>query len=125
MVEIGESADPLTGTYEVKLELDEAGAKMVTGFVADVDIYPTKCEPMPVVPVEALVEADGERGYVYVPNAEGTKVSKTAVTIGCLVDARVAIAHGLEDVGRVVTDGAAYLTDKAAIRIVDETPRQD
>jgi multidrug efflux system membrane fusion protein len=120
VVEIGESADPLTGTYEVELALDRAGAKLVSGFVAGVDIYPAQCEPMAVVPIEALMEADAEHGYVYVPDDEGAKVSKTAVTIGCLMDGRVAVIGGLEGVGRVVTDGAAYLTDRAAIRIVGE-----
>jgi hypothetical protein len=38
---------------------------------------------------------------------------------------RIAVRLGLEGSDRVITDGAAYLTDKAAIRIVDDAPREE
>jgi RND family efflux transporter MFP subunit len=120
VVEIGEAADPMSGAYEVELELSPGKTKLVSGFVARVDIYPAKCEPMYVVPIEALMEADGGRGYIYLPDESGRTAKKTAVTLGCLIGERVAIASGLEGADRVVTDGAAYLTDKASIRIVND-----
>jgi RND family efflux transporter MFP subunit len=122
IVEIGEAAHPLSGAYEVELALGSGGVKLVSGFVARVDIYPSMCEPMAVVPIEALMEASGEVGYVYVPDESGEAVRKTAVTLGCLLGDRVAVRSGLEEGLRVVTAGAPYLTDKAAIRIVDDAP---
>ncbi len=120
VVEIGEAADPMSGAFEIELALDDPGMKLVSGFVARVDIFPASCDPMHVVPIEALVEADGDRGYVYVPDeAAGTAV-KTRVILGCLIGERVAVQSGLEGSDRVITRGAAYLTDGAAIRIVDD-----
>jgi multidrug efflux system membrane fusion protein len=121
VVEIGKAADPLSGTYEVELALDDPGARLVSGFVAQVDIYPAMCQELFVVPIEALVEADGEKAYVYVPDESGKTARKRAVTLGCLIGEKVAIRAGLEHVQQVITEGAAYLTDKAAIRIVDDS----
>ncbi len=119
VVEIGEAADPMSGAFEIELSLDDGGMKLVSGFVARVDVFPASCEPMHIVPIEALVEADGERGYVYVPDQGGAMALKKAIVLGCLIGERVAIQSGLEGEELVVTDGAAYLTDNAAIRIVD------
>ena len=122
VVEIGGAADPLSGVYEVGLAISDEGAKLVSGFVARVDIYPSMCEPMAVIPVEALVETDAEEGYVYVPDESGAAATKLPVTLGCILGDRIAVLSGLEGADRVITDGAAYLTDRAAIRIVDDTP---
>jgi multidrug efflux system membrane fusion protein len=116
---IGEVAGPLSGAYEVELTLTASGRKLVSGFVASVDIYPARCDPMAVVPVEALMEADGENAYVYVPDQSGTTARRLAVKLGCLAGARAAVRSGLEDVDEVITEGAAYLTDGAPIRVVE------
>jgi multidrug efflux system membrane fusion protein len=116
--EIGQAADALTGTYEVKLVVEEGQYHLASGFVAAVDIHPAKCEPMHVVPVEAVMEGDGEDAYVYVPDESGRIARKTAVRVGCLAGDSVAIRSGLEGVGYVITQGAAYLTDNTPIRIV-------
>jgi RND family efflux transporter MFP subunit len=118
VVEIGGTADPMSGAFEIELALDDRGMRLVSGFVARIDIFPASCSPMHTVPIEALTEADGDRGYVYVPDGSGT-VSKKAVAIECLIGGKVAVLSGLEGEGLVVTQGAAYLADKAAIRIVD------
>jgi multidrug efflux pump subunit AcrA (membrane-fusion protein) len=95
--------------------------KLVSGLVERIDIFPASCQPMHTVPIEALMEADGERGYVYVPDDQAGTVTKKAVVLGCLIGDKVAVQSGLEGEDLVVTQGAAYLTDKTAIRIVDES----
>jgi RND family efflux transporter MFP subunit len=120
VVEIGEAADPMSGAFEIELALDDRGMKMVSGFIARIDIFPATCQPMHTVPIEALMEADGERGYVYVPDGETGTVTRKAVVLGCLIGKKVAVLSGLEGEDLVVTRGSAYLTDKAEIRIVDE-----
>jgi multidrug efflux pump subunit AcrA (membrane-fusion protein) len=77
---------------------------------------------MAVIPIEALVEADAQKGYVYVPDPSGGTARKTPVALGCILGDKVAVTSGLEGADRVIADGAPYLTDKAAIRIIDDTP---
>jgi RND family efflux transporter MFP subunit len=119
VVEIGEAADPMSGAFEIELSLDDRGMKLVSGFIARIDIFPTSCQPMHTVPIEALMEADGDRGYVYVPDGETGTVAKKAIVLGCLIGEKAAVISGLEGESLVVTRGAAYLTDKAEIRIVE------
>jgi hypothetical protein len=115
----------MSGAYEVELALSDEGTKLASGFVARVELYPSLCEPMAVIPIEALVEADEDKGYVYVPDEAGSTASKKAVTLGCVLGERIAVRSGLDDIGTVITDGAPYLTDGAAIRLVGDTSGQE
>ena len=119
ITEVAETADPLSGVYEVELLIADAGPKLVSGFVAKVDILPADRRSFFVVPIEALVEADGNRGFVYEPSESQDRVVKVPVTVGYVYDGMVAVETGLEGVGEVVTQGAVYLTEDATIRIVD------
>src|SRR2546426_60629 len=78
---------------------------------------PRAAQPMFVVPVDAVLEADGSRGTVFVLSADGKRAERRAVTIGFLDGDRVAVVAGLAGVRSVVTDGAAYLDDGAAVRV--------
>jgi RND family efflux transporter MFP subunit len=117
--EVSGTANPLSGTYEVELAVEAGTVRLVSGFVADVDILPARCEAMYVVPVEAVMEADDDDAYVYVPEASGKIARRVPVRIGCFVGDKIAVVSGLEGVSEVVTDGAAYLSDGTSIRIVE------
>jgi multidrug efflux system membrane fusion protein len=119
VTEIAEAASPLSGAYEVELSLRPNQVKLVSGFVAGVDIHTSEMLAGHVIPIEALVEADGNSGYVFAPDASGKTVRKIPVKIAGIIGSRVAIKAGLDNVTDVVTDGAAYLTDGSHIQMVD------
>ncbi len=116
VTEIAAAADPATGTYRVEIAVRGA-IGLATGLVGQVEIRPSAAQPMFVVPVEAVLEADGSRGTVFVLSADGKRAERRAVTIGFLDGDRVAVVAGLAGVRSVVTDGAAYLDDGAAVRV--------
>jgi RND family efflux transporter MFP subunit len=116
VTEIAAAADPATGTYRVEVALGGA-AGLATGLVGQVEIRPRAAQPMFVVPVDAVLEADGSRGTVFALSADGKRAERRAVTIGFLDGDRVAVVTGLAGVRNVVTDGAAYLDDGAAVRV--------
>jgi RND family efflux transporter MFP subunit len=113
---IGAAADPVTGTYEVEIALDDAGA-LAAGLVGRAEIRPAQGAPATLVPIEAVLEADGTEATVYVLSADGSRAERRRVTVAFIDGSRVAIAGGLEDATRVLTDGAAYLDDGAAVRV--------
>ena len=117
---IGSSADPQTGTFEVEIEVAPGGARFVRGLVAKVELAIRGADDTPrtVVPVTAIVEADGPLGVVYVLEPAAGVVRRREVTVGPITGGRVVVLAGLEPGEQVVTDGAAWLTDGHAVRVV-------
>jgi RND family efflux transporter MFP subunit len=113
---IGAAANPVTGTYEVEIALDDAGA-LAAGLVGRVAVRPARGAPAKLIPIEAVLEADGTEATVYALSADGTRAERRRVTVAFIEGDRVAVAGGLEGVSRVLTDGAAYLDNGAAVRV--------
>ena len=118
VTEIAQTADPRNGTFEVELGLQPAGKRLVSGLVAKIRLMPSDAPATPVVPIEALVEADGEDGYVYVLNADHRSVRKLPVKVGLLYRNSVAIRSGLKSTDTVITDGVSYLTADTRVKVV-------
>ena len=75
--------------------------------------------PVPsMVPISAIVEADGAEGMVFVFDAAAGVARRRQVTLGQIVGERVVVAAGLAPGEQVVTDGAAWLTDGRTVRLV-------
>jgi len=119
--ELASAADPMTGTYEMKLAIDPQGQRFVQGLVAKVEMTGSAGAAVTVVPVQALLEADGTEAIVYVVAArgDGEVAERVAVRIGRLVGDQVEILEGLQGGERVVTEGAAYLRAGEPVRVVE------
>lgn len=120
VIELASAADPMTGTYEVKLAIDAGELRLVQGLVAKVEMTGTAGSAVPVVPVHALLEADGSEAVVYVVarREEREVAQRIAVRVGRLRGDRVEVLSGLEGGERLVTEGASYLHDGDPVRIV-------
>lgn len=118
VTEIAGTAAPLTGTFEVELTVaPQTGLAFLSGLLGKAEIRPSRRAPVWLVPIAALVEADGNRGSVYTVTAAKT-AEKAVVTVAFLHGEQMAISAGLEHVTEVVTAGAAYLTPGAPVQIV-------
>ncbi|MGH7580097.1 MAG: efflux RND transporter periplasmic adaptor subunit, partial [Gemmatimonadales bacterium] len=63
------------------------------------------------------LEADGAEAAVFALSPDGKHAERRPVTIGFIEGGRAAVTAGLDGVSRVLTDGAAYLDDGAAVRV--------
>jgi RND family efflux transporter MFP subunit len=117
IIEISAAADPQTGTYEMKLSIDPQGARFVQGLVAKVVIADPDAENVAVVPVTSLLEADGRLATVFVV-AESGVAKRVSVRTGRLIGERVEVVAGLDLGDRVVIEGAAWLDDNEAVRVL-------
>jgi multidrug efflux system membrane fusion protein len=115
--QVGEMSNPLTGTYEIEMNLNRTDSRLATGFVAGVEVFPSKKETFIMVPVGAIVEADGQEGYVYTVN-ESTIVQKIKIEIVTISGSKAAIRGDLNGIREIVTEGAAYLRDGEKVKIV-------
>lgn len=115
--EIAAAAEAGTGTYAVELALPEA-AGLAAGLVGQVEIRPAARSRALLVPIEAMLEADGDEATVFALSADGSRAERRRVTVAFVTGDRVAVLQGLEGVDVVLTEGAAYLDDGAAVRVV-------
>ncbi|MFN8239764.1 MAG: efflux RND transporter periplasmic adaptor subunit [Bacteroidales bacterium] len=117
--QIAEMADQLTGTYEVEMLLDDKGYRLATGFIATTDIFPREKETRMLVPVEALVDIDGETGSVFTLTDSATVRKRTITIIG--LSGNKAVIIGLDQSeSHIVTGGAAYLRDGEHVSVSGE-----
>jgi RND family efflux transporter MFP subunit len=109
-----------TGTWTVEIRLDRpvriAAGGTASGLIGRVEIEPRQAERVRLVPLEALLEGDGDSALVY--SVAGARAVQHRVRLGMLTRDRAAVRSGLEGVPAVVVKGAAYLTDSAPVVIV-------
>ena len=118
VIEIAAAADPETGTYEMKVSVDPAGARFIQGLVAKVVIADPDAESVAVVPVTSLLEADGSLATVFVV-AKGNVARRVSVRTGRLLGERIEVVAGLAPGDQVITEGAAWLDDNEPVRVLD------
>jgi RND family efflux transporter MFP subunit len=116
--EVAPAADPRTGTYQVEVSVTAGGRPLASGLVGRAEIRPAAGTEMALVPIQSILEADGATATVYTLTDDGRRARRLPVTVGFIQGERVAVSGGLDGVGSVVTDGAAYLGDGAAVKVV-------
>jgi RND family efflux transporter MFP subunit len=108
------SADGQSGSFEVELQLNIAADKAAAGLFGRATIHPTGSTKGFIIPYEALIEANGNTGYVFVTTDQKT-VRKIAVTIGEIKEEVVQITSGLENERYLVTSGSPFLNERSKI----------
>jgi multidrug efflux system membrane fusion protein len=117
VTQLGEAANPMTGTYEVELNLLSTKNRLASGFVANLEIIPSHTQTYYRLPVEAILGAEGQTGHVFAITDSAT-VKKVKVHIAGIFDNWAAVSGELNDIEEVATGGSAYLSDGDHITIV-------
>ena len=115
--ELPAGANPATGLYEVELTVEEEGLPLLTGLIGRAEILPRSARRLPVIPIEAIMDADADRGYAYV--VEEGSVAKRPLRLGPILGAKVVVLKGLSPGEAIVTAGAAYLRDGLEVTVVE------
>jgi RND family efflux transporter MFP subunit len=123
ITEISTAATPATGTFDVEIGISETDPRFASGLVgkAELELEPVsdRAEPAALIPVTALLEADGNAATVFVVDRDAGIARAERISIGGVWGDRVLVLHGLEPGMWVVTDGAAWLTDDRPVAVVD------
>ena len=118
VTQLAQTADPTSGTFEIELAVKPDGYKFINGLVVDVKINSMHTQLVSLVPPDAVVEANGNKGFVYVVDKQNTKARKIPVTIAYMQNSEIAVIEPINKIGRVITKGAAYLEDGVRINEV-------
>ncbi|MDR1852221.1 MAG: efflux RND transporter periplasmic adaptor subunit [Propionibacteriaceae bacterium] len=115
---VGQSATTTaTGSvaFLVKITFETGSNKVLDGMSGSAEITVEQAKDALAVPVEAVL-SDGGTNSVFTVASDGT-VKKVAVKIGAETDTQVQITDGVQAGDRVVTVGAASLSDGQKVRI--------
>jgi RND family efflux transporter MFP subunit len=113
-IEKGVQADALTHTYDARINVSNAGHRLLPGMVASVTFnlssqQTTGTEQL-TVPVTAVQKKASGKLFVWSVD-KYNKAHRTDVTIGAAMGNRVAITSGLSTNQRVVTEGYQKLSE--------------
>lgn len=114
--ELAPAADPSSGLYAIEVGIQPQGKRFAPGLFGEVEITPSQSRNYTLIPVEALVEGDGQSAFVFALQTDGESVRKLPVRVAFLEGNQAVITNGLEGVQEVVTGGAPYLTEKKKVR---------
>ncbi len=117
--EIAAASDPVSGTFEVEVQLDPVEEMLRSGFIARLTLMPTTREALDFVPVDALVSVDGDKATFYVLDGEQRRARKVSAPIVHLLENELALEPVIENGALVVVEGAPYLRDGAAVTLRD------
>ncbi len=120
---IAAAASPGSGAWEVEVLLitpPPVRGGVASGLIGRVEIQPRRTRAARVVPIEALLEGDGDSAVVYSVDAvrSTTVARRHLVHVAFLQGDRAAIASGLDGVNDIVTAGAGFLSDGATVTVV-------
>jgi multidrug efflux system membrane fusion protein len=107
--------DPTTGTIKLKATFPNADNKLWPGGFVGIRLQVATARNATVVPV-AAVQQGPNGAYVYIVNTDDT-VTRRAVTISHQDEQGAIIAEGVKPGERLVTDGAARLSDGKKVAI--------
>ncbi|WP_164002685.1 efflux RND transporter periplasmic adaptor subunit [Pyxidicoccus caerfyrddinensis] len=125
--EVASAATPGVGTAEVELALDvrpspgSEAPRLLSGLSAKAVVTPSERQAVQLVPVEALLEGDGEVASVFTLDGDGRTARRQRVRVAFLsgADGRAALSEGPGGDARVITDGVAFLRDGQAVAVVE------
>ena len=117
--EIAQSADPLTGAFEVELTLTPTPLVLKNGFVGKVNIFPAHQAPYYRISMNALVEGEKEVAQVFLLEPRTNTAKKVQIRPEHIGNGYFTVLAGELPADRVITDGAAYLSDGDKVEIVN------
>ena len=111
------AADPVSGSFGLELQVNFEGKQPAIGMFGNAAITPSRSTTGFSIPYEALLEADGRKGFVFVTDDQ-QKVKRVEVTIASMDNQSVYLENGLQGHKYVVITGSPYLSDGSAITVI-------
>jgi RND family efflux transporter MFP subunit len=113
-----EGVDPYSGTFTIDIKpMGKQLNSIASGMFGKAVITPSSGMKVWKIPYEALLDGDGNTGFVFLA-CDQNKAVKQKVSIAGLTRDHVLIDQGLEQCQKVITTGNAYLTDQSPITLI-------
>ncbi len=114
---VAPKADSTTMGYPAEIALDNPSEEIKPGMSAQIDLYTGTLENIIALPLDAVIEQDGQH-IVYI--VENDQAKEVFVETGVSNDSQIEITTGLEDGQIVVVQGNNFLSDGQQVRVATE-----
>lgn len=111
-----ETSDPRTGAFTIELQIIHENVRLATGMFGSATISSGTLKQAWAVPYEAVLDADGSNGYIFITSDNKTAV-KHPVIIETFDADSIRLSATLPPDASIIISGSAYLTDKTPITI--------
>lgn len=112
------ASDASTGAFTIEIGVDPGERQLASGMFASAMISSGSASESWDVPYEAVLDASGNEGFVFVADENNIAVRKPVV-ITSFNGSTIQVTSGLEDALNIIISGSAYLTDNSPITIVE------
>ncbi len=112
-----QAADREIGSFQIELKLKLDQVIPAVGMFGKAEIKTDQIEKSVVIPYNALVEADGEQGFIFAPNGKN-RVKKIAVHILKFDNKKVYLKEKPFGIDQIVISNSAYLNEQSIIKII-------
>lgn len=119
VLQLPASLDPESGSFEVEIAVQDPPLNLITGFLADCQIFPATKEQAFLIPLEAIVDAQGREGHVYLLEND-SMVQQQTIRYDRLTNEGVIVSQTLQPGDRIVVKGANYLVPGAKV-VIEES----
>ena len=119
VTEIAGSANPMNGTFEVELTIDNNNRKIISGMLAKIELFPSELSKSILIPINSLVNANGNIADIYALSKEKNIAKKISIEIGEIIDEKVLVILNDNNINEIVTDGVEYLIDGSKVKVVN------
>ncbi len=114
---LAESADPITGTFEVELSLDANNRRIRNGMIGKVTLEPFSSNQYVKIPMISIAEGNNNIIQVYTPDDSDTIAVLRNLEVVRFADDFVWVNGSTITDDRIITAGSAYLKDGQVIKI--------
>jgi RND family efflux transporter MFP subunit len=118
VTEIGAAADPRSGAFEVEVTLAPTNFPLRIGFVGRVDLFPSRQPAYYHLPLDALVDGEGQRIRVFSFDEQNLARGHSLRVTRLLDSTFVITADQLAGVDRIITAGARHLREGDRVNII-------
>jgi RND family efflux transporter MFP subunit len=112
-----ETADPATGAFTVEILVNGKNVRFASGMFGSATIKVFEKSVSWNIPYEAVLDANGNDGFVFVTEDNKTALRKP-VKIDSFDGGSIRVNSGLDGARALIVSGSAYLTDNSPITII-------
>ncbi|MFY0650768.1 MAG: efflux RND transporter periplasmic adaptor subunit [Cyclobacteriaceae bacterium] len=116
VTKISNAPDPANGTYEVEISLKEIPDSIKKGFIAKVELVPSKKQQYKIIPIESLAEADQDAGTIYL--VQGNNPKKVQVRIETIIEDMVLVLGDIKANDLIISEGIDDVNEKSIIEVL-------